>query len=239
MAELSLPILPEFLFRYRPLTGPDDEVYGPGTVFDRELKAIMEPYLWCADFKNLNDPMEGLFDPTRRLKKHSRWQTVVDAIIEGKSGIGIASFSDTKHNELMWTHYAGRSSGICVEYRPLKLMASLPREARLVRVAYDDKPAFISIGDMSNIPSAIRKILSQKKFNWAYEREWRLLSSLGPTEIKEKAAVKRIYLGTRITEVHKSRLRNMLAGTGIGIFEMRVNGYGYTHHQITNPTSPK
>ncbi|TYO62143.1 DUF2971 domain-containing protein [Bradyrhizobium hipponense] len=74
----------------------------------------------------------------------------------------------------MWTHYAGRSSGICVEYRPLKLVASLPRETRLVRVAYDDKPAFVSVADMDNIPSAIRKVLSQKKFNWAYEREWRL-----------------------------------------------------------------
>ncbi|GMO39763.1 DUF2971 domain-containing protein [Bradyrhizobium sp. TM233] len=239
MAELSLPILPEFLFRYRPLTGPDDEVYGPGTVFDREVKAIMEPYLWCADFKNLNDPMEGLFDPTRRLKKHSRWQTVVDEIIAGKSGIGVASFSDTKHNELMWTHYAGRSSGICVEYRPLKLVASLPRETRLVRVAYDDKPAFVSVADMDNIPSAIQKVLSQKKFNWAYEREWRLLSLVGATKVNEKTAIKRIYLGTRITDEHRSKLREAVAGSHIEIYEMRVNGYRYTHHKIKTLTSPK
>jgi hypothetical protein len=68
MAELSLPILPEFLFRYRALTGVDDSVEGPNTVFDREVQAITEPNIWCADFKKLNDPMEGLFDPTRRCR---------------------------------------------------------------------------------------------------------------------------------------------------------------------------
>ena len=92
---------------------------------------------------------------------------------------------------------------------------------------------------MDNIPSAIRKISSQKKFNWAYEREWRLLSLVGATTISEKTAVKRIYLGTRITDNHRSELREALAGSHIEIYEMRVNGYGYTHHKMKTLASPK
>jgi hypothetical protein len=237
MAKLGLPILPEFLFRYRALVGDDDVV--PDTVFNREVDAIKQPYIWCADFRKLNDPMEGLFAPTRRLQKHTRRQEIIDAIIDGKSGVGIASFSDTNSNELMWTHYAGRSAGICVEYRPQKLLLSLPDAATLVRVGYDDKPAFVSVADLNDRPQAIKKVLSQKKFNWAYEREWRLLSVPDMVRISDTKAVKRIYLGTRISTYHKTKLIEMLSSTEIQVFEMRVRGYGYTHHKIPPLKTPK
>lgn len=239
MAKLGLPILPEFLFRYRALNGDDDVFVGSNTVFDREIAAITEPYIWCADFKNLNDPMEGLFAPTRRFEKHSRRQEVIDEIINGKSGVGIASFSDTNHNELMWTHYARNSSGISIEYRPQKLLAAMPDNATLVRVGYDEKPAYVSVGDVNNLSSAVKKILSQKKFNWAYEREWRLLSALGMTQIKDKKAVKRIYLGTRISDEHKMKLRQALSTTDIQIFQMVVKGYGYAHRKVAAHKAPK
>jgi hypothetical protein len=183
--------------------------------------------------------MEGLFAPTRRLQKHTRRQEIINAIIDGKSGVGIASFSDTNSNELMWTHYAARSAGICIEYRPRKLLVGLPDGATLVRVGYDDKPAFVSVADLNDSSLAIKKVLSQKKFNWAYEREWRLLSAPGISRISNKKAVKRIYLGTRISDDHKEKLLLALSGTKIQIFEMRVNGYGYTHHRIAKLKSPK
>lgn len=239
MAKLALPTLPEFLFRYRALTGDDDVILGSNTVLNREVEAIKQPYIWCADFKRLNDPMEGLFAPTRRLKKHTRRQEIIDAIIDGKSGVGIASFSDTNSNELMWTHYAARSTGICIEYRPQRLLASLPDGATLVRVGYDDKPAFVSVADLNDPPQAVKKVLSQKKFNWAYEREWRLLSVLDMARISDTKAGKRIYLGTRISEYHRGRLTEALSGTEIQLLELRVKGYSYTHHRVVSPKSPK
>lgn len=235
MAQLGLPILPEFLFRYRALTGDDDNSFGIGTVFDREVAAIKLPYVWCSDFRALNDPMEGIFAPTRRLQKHTRRQDIIDAIVDGKSGVGIASFSDTNQSELMWTHYAARSAGICIEYRPQKLLANLPDFATFVRVGYNDKPAFVAVSDFKDTSLAIKKVLSQKKFNWAYEREWRLLSELGISHISDPKAVKRIYLGTRISEFHRDKLKHELSGTGIQIFEMRVKDYGYTRHRIVMP----
>jgi hypothetical protein len=239
MAKLALPTLPEFLFRYRALSGDDDVILGSDTVLEREVEAIKKPYIWCADFRKLNDPMEGLFAPTRRLKKHTRRQEIVDAIIDGTSGVGIASFSDTNSNELMWTHYAARSTGICIEYRPQKLLTGLPDGATLVRVGYDEKPAFVSVADLNDPPRAIKKVLSQKKFNWAYEREWRLLSVPDMALISDTKAVKRVYLGTRISEYHRGRLTEALSNTGIQLLEMRVKGYSYTQRKVTFPKSPK
>jgi hypothetical protein len=122
MAELDLPILPEYLYRYRALTGKDDEEHRKETVFNREVASVREPHIWCAEFNDLNDPMEGYFAPTRRLKNHSDLQNIIDDIVKRKSGVGVASFSDTNQSGLMWTHYAAQSSGICIEYRPIPLL---------------------------------------------------------------------------------------------------------------------
>jgi hypothetical protein len=241
VAELALPILPEYLYRYRPLTGPDDKAV-PDTVFDREVAAIIEPYIWCGEFNDLNDPMEGFFAPTRRLNVHSRRQDIVDAIVQGKSGVGIASLSETNYNELMWTHYADNSTGICIEYRPRTLLANLPCSTTLVRVGYDDKPAYVGVRDFKNQQLAVKKVLSQKKFNWAYEREWRLLSSLGQISITSKKVIRRIYVGSRISEYHKFKLHNGLTGTLIKLYEMEVDGYSYTYSKhvpsLRSPSQP-
>jgi Protein of unknown function (DUF2971) len=235
VAELDLPILPEYLYRYRGLTGKDDEKHGRDTVFNRELAAILEPYIWCAEFNDLNDPMEGYFAPTRRLKKHSDLQNIIDDIVQRKSGVGLASFSDTNQSELMWTHYAGQSSGICIEYRPLALLKALPERATFARVSYSDKPMYVAVKDSTDPDAAVKKVLSQKKFNWAYEREWRLLSTLHTNHIRNKFTIRRIYLGSRISEPHKFKLRNALIGTRIRLYEMIVDGYSYTY-QISKPS---
>jgi hypothetical protein len=174
--------------------------------------------------------MEGFFAPTKRLNTHSRRQEIVDAIVQGKSGVGIASLSETNYNELMWTHYAVNSTGICIEYRPRALLASLPDGTTLVRVGYDDKPAYVGVRDSKkDCDLAVRKVLSQKKFNWAYEREWRLLNSLGRIPIKNQKAIRRIYVGSRISEDHKLKLHNKLLGTRIKLYQMEVEGYSYKY----------
>ena len=228
MAEIALPVLPEYLYRYRPLSGLDD-MDRPDAVFDREVSAILAPYIWSGEFSKLNDPMEGFFAPTKRLNNHSSRQEIIDAIVHGKSGVGIASLSETNYNELMWTHYAANSTGICIEYKPHMLLAGLPDSTTLVRVGYDDKPAYLGLRDSGHQELAVRKILSQKKFNWAYEREWRLLSPIGRTQITKRNIIRRIYLGSRISEYHKFRLHNALVGERIKLMEMQVTGYNYTY----------
>jgi hypothetical protein len=51
---------PESLFRYRSLLDDarDDQ---PGARFEREVRAITESYVWCSNYKAMNDPMEGYY----------------------------------------------------------------------------------------------------------------------------------------------------------------------------------
>src|SRR6266566_1562044 len=104
MATLALPNLPLYLYRYRSI-GPRKDAAGQlRETIDREIAALKESYIWCADFHSLNDPMEGFYRPSRMLKVKDDYSRIVRGIFDRKIEVGIASLSDTKENELMWTH---------------------------------------------------------------------------------------------------------------------------------------
>lgn len=224
MANVATPVLPEYFYRYRSL-GPE----WPLDILDRELDAIVNPYIWCSDFLNLNDPMEGYFALTSRLQKKSGSDEVLSAITNGKTDVGIASLSDTFANDLMWAHYASNWTGICIEYRAKRLIAALPNAATVVRMAYNDKPAEVGLGDSENITEAVKKAFSQKKYNWAYEREWRVLGNKGRNRITDKKAIRRVYLGPRLGHEHSIHIRTTLKKAGVGFRVIKVNGYSITH----------
>jgi Protein of unknown function (DUF2971) len=197
---------------------------------DREIAAIREPYVWCAEFTGLNDPMEGFYRPSSSLRNQSDFVKKFRAIQRKKIKVGIASFSDTKENELMWTHYAGNYSGMCIEYYSYRLLRALPSDVGLIRMGYDDVPPRISTKDMREGEDAARKIFSQKKFNWAYEREWRVLGPVGKVEMCEKDVVRSIYLGSRINNRHKQLIVRACRRSGVRIYHMNV--LGYTHDWV-------
>ncbi len=44
------------------------------------------------------------------------WRQTYREILNAKRAIGIACFTETYDNELMWAHYAHNYSGICIAY---------------------------------------------------------------------------------------------------------------------------
>jgi Protein of unknown function (DUF2971) len=173
------------LYRYRKI---NDET------IDQEIAAITEKYLWFAHYKQMNDPMEGFFDPTSRFRKDSNYRRAASTIYYEKINIGICCFSDTHDNELMWSHYTDNYSGICVGYSPQQLISGLPHNAHLVRVAYGTKPPDISAKDGADPNKAAIKVLSHKKASWLYEREWRALGPIERVDIEAKLVCARCGL---------------------------------------------
>jgi Protein of unknown function (DUF2971) len=125
----------------------------------------------------------------------------------------------------MWTHYANNYTGICISYRPRKLLKGLPKCAHLVRLGYGIAPPEIGLADTRNINSAARKVLSHKKANWAYEREWRVLANQGPLSISTDECIGDVLLGSRIDNLHRERLENELADLPIRISTMKIDKY--------------
>src|SRR5689334_11848304 len=129
MAEVQRPIVPNRLYRYRSLTRSDDAV-------DQEIESILEHYLFCSSFTRMNDPMEGFYRPSKALTGKSDYKDIIRDITNRKSSIGIACFSETYENVLMWAHYAGNYTGMCLAYSASDLLAGLPAHVSLVKLAY-------------------------------------------------------------------------------------------------------
>ncbi|MBY0296333.1 MAG: DUF2971 domain-containing protein [Methylobacterium sp.] len=226
-AQVDLPTVPYYLYRYRGLGEIGSKLSG---TFTRELSALAEPYVWCSNFEKMNDPMEGFFRPSTRFRNTPEFKEKFKTIYAAKQKIGIVSFSDDKSNDLMWAHYAGNYSGICIRYRAEELLASLPDGVRLARLGYSDRlPRLTQENEES-----IRTILSQKKSCWAYEREWRILGPVGQLKIGSNA-ISRIYLGSRIEKDKKEELIKLARQKDIKMSEMSVSDYKHGWKDVHPP----
>jgi hypothetical protein len=117
MAILDAPVLPPFLYRYRKLASAEEQLHDPDRadkIFTRELGAIRNRLLHFSNYKSMNDPMEGFYDPSRRAKKDPNFAVTANEIYHAKINFGLCCFSDTQNSELMWAHYANNYAGICV-----------------------------------------------------------------------------------------------------------------------------
>lgn len=225
-AILEKPILPLYLHRYRKITDK---------TIDQEIAAIIEQYLWFSTYKEMNDPMEGFFEPTSLFQKDIDYAGIAGRIYNEKINIGICCFSDTHDNELMWSHYTDNYSGICVGYDPHRLLDGLPHDAHLVRVAYGLKPPNINWKDGVEPSKAAIKVLSHKKASWVYEREWRVLGPIRRVNITSKACLREVRLGMNMKHELKAKLLAELRGHAIRVEEMeRVSDYSHKWHKVHN-----
>lgn len=221
MAEVHKPIVPGRLYRYRSLTRDENAL-------DQEIDSILEKYLFCSAFTQMNDPMEGFYRPSSVLSGKSDYKDIVGEITDRKSNIGISCFSETHENVLMWAHYAGNYTGMCLAYSTNDLIAGLPNHVSLVRLAYVDEPPLIYPSHVRNTSNAAARILSQKKYNWAYEREWRVFGPVGQVSIGRRQAIKAIYFGSRVNLRHRQRVLTRIQRTGIRAYMMEIDGYDHS-----------
>ena len=230
-AQVDKPVLPPVLYRYRGLREDDQDCLA------REIDAIRNQTLYCSRYKALNDPMEGFFEPSLRFQQDTAFSKAARRMVfDAKQDIGICCFSDTYDNELMWTHYARNYTGICVGYRTKELIEGLSDRVHLVRVAYDSTPPKLGKSDWNAYLMAI-KILSHKKANWIYEREWRLLADIGPLRIESARCIVELRLGSRLSPQHRELLLEAFRDSGIKISTMTVNDY--THRWRNERPRPR
>ncbi len=215
-------VTPTQLFRYRSFRRFDDDTL---EVQRRELAAIQEGYIWAAGYHQMNDPMEGTFYARQNGPADLYFQTILESIREGKQRTGIACFSETPTNELMWAHYADEFRGICIAYDFSDLRDAVEENAAFSRLFYTENPPNLDLS-ANDLETNVRRVLSSKSQKWGYEREWRMFTQrLGRIAYRNPSAVRTIYFGHRIDTDIRRTIERLAKRQDIECSEMQLDGY--------------
>jgi hypothetical protein len=236
MATIETFARPTWLYRYRSIgAGLLDGTPAGQEKFRKEMDAILQGYIWCARYKDMNDPMEGLYKASAKVQDHAQYNDFVRSLRNEKLALGIASFSETWNNELMWAHYADSFQGICICYSMPALLTGMPEENSFARVAYGNKPHYLALNGMRNDFERSRAVLSTKHLSWAYEREWRLFSHAIGKAPHGLNAIKAIYLGARVNKKVRDTVREMVEPLGLRVHTTQADGYSIVKKRTYEP----
>jgi hypothetical protein len=133
--------------------------------FEDNIESYLRNEVWVSAWNSFNDPMEGFF----RYVLTDRYSA--DMIVGQKSRYRVSCFTRDFDNYLMWSHYANKHHGVCLEYEVDHLQ--LGPEYRLQPVSYCKSISKVN-RDMPFEEQAVTFLFS-KSFHWKYEKEERLL----------------------------------------------------------------
>lgn len=151
--------------------------------------------------------------------------------------IGVTCFAERPDNILMWSHYANKHTGFCVEYDFSKLK-SLEAKLMLFPVIYSKKRPMLPMelfdfSDLSNvklrdgnlpIPEIVEALLTKSDI-WQYEEEWRVvcfLRNLNEQKLIENMASK-VYLGTNIDKEDEEKIVALANKKGILVRKFSIS----------------
>lgn len=176
---------------------------------------LLNRRLYCADWRKLNDPMEGMFVSSHRGEDRPYAQQVVMGIRDAKGRYKIASLAGTFDSHLLWAHYAGGFDGVAIE-------VELPDDDPMVRcIDYRGVFAFVGMDRIQDEDQAARTILFSKYQEWNYEREVRILHD--QEFYKLARPIRRVIAGHRMGSAMFDALHLICDKLGI---EMRRVGIG-------------
>ncbi|RQW22064.1 DUF2971 domain-containing protein [Rhodobacteraceae bacterium CH30] len=92
---------------------------------------------------------------------------------------GVACFTSDWRNRLMWAHYANSHQGFCIEYsvKKMQMKSDSVNPFDQYQVQYVSEVSELCLSELLFSPhQAVGRYLATKHVDWAYEKEWRLVS---------------------------------------------------------------
>lgn len=121
--------------------------------------------------------------------------------------VGVCSLSDDPRGILMWSHYAGQHTGICIQFE-------VGRDPRtfLGALSVDYCEDYPVVNWLSDTAEQLKRVILRKHDAWAYERERRIIRiQAARTRLRiSHDAITGVILGCRATETVESSIRELL-----------------------------
>ena len=179
--------------------------------FNVKLDPFAEGHLELYQQAHPNCTMDDFNDWQRLAKNNDGYIRHIEneTRIEIARIITLCSFSQNCNNNLMWSHYAGKHSGICVEYLEdltshFKMNSAFFDAAS---VQYSDCPPSIDI--LEDKPTITYKMIFNKQSEWKYEQEYRVvIKSKNDTDYLpiDRKFIKAIYVGSNASDEITKRI---------------------------------
>ena len=154
-----------------------------------DIEEILRDNLfYFADWRKLNDPMEGYFHYYEA--DHSPEE--LRKVVEGKDAYGVCSLSMVNDDILLWTHYASNHTGVCIE---IDADIDHSNEVALEPVKYRPNIPWLR-KDTGNLRDA-KDILTTKISKWKFEQEIRAFCE-GKGRKLAIGRITKVILGIRV-----------------------------------------
>ncbi len=208
-----------YLASYESFNDPFDEFNVAEPTHEQALEFCREmardPAAKVADYyrKILND-RDALLSDFLKCSKD------VIQLTEAKCrGLGIACLSEKADDLLMWSHYADGHTGYCLEFD-----GSVAPFALAMAVQYSTQRLKVHPYTLKPEDAHGMKALLVKHTCWAYEKEWRVLSTDGPGLSKyPPERLTAVYFGMRMS-IERQKVILRLLGDGdkvLRVFQMK------------------
>ncbi|MCZ9838877.1 DUF2971 domain-containing protein [Brachyspira hyodysenteriae] len=140
----------------------NNSLYNYMSINTNTIKTIKNNKLWLSHTNNFNDPV----DPTIK-----RYKGKYDYIL---NSIKVACLTKNYDNTLMWSHYADKHKGICVEY---DISNIINKENYIIRKVNYDMKAIVDENSINTIYdiNLLLDLFCIKSKEWEYEDEYRIL----------------------------------------------------------------
>jgi hypothetical protein len=215
--------VPETIFKYEPLSFQSIQNFKNQSIYFGSPAHFNDPYD-CAIVAEIEEPTDAEVELMRRsymdrpnVANEARRQLRVrsprfikELFIRSATKVlhqrreiilkknGVSCFSETNDNLLMWSHYASRCAGFCLEFRTRFIEPD-----KLRRVIYAERIPKINIVPLvvDRDWTQIMELFCTKSIDWEYEREWRYIHTVAGTLFTYKPeALKAIYCGPEIDQ---------------------------------------
>lgn len=195
-----------------------------------------------SSFNNISLCKKNIISPvwlySFQSNKNQKNQKIISGLNNFRHCMKVACFTENPGSVLMWAHYTGNHTGICIEYDISEVEKSNNFRRDLYPVIYNrqisDLTAIFSLSiegapynNLFPIKSAV-----YKNPEWQYEQEWRIIMHNFKSEYISTPKPKRILLGTKISNENEDMIRSFCRNRGIDVFKVKHSKY--KHEIITS-----
>jgi hypothetical protein len=190
----------------KPTTFNDPFEFRLKTPFGAELEKIRG----ISDLRNINPHLENVGDlEVATLGK----QYLQDMI----NNYGIVCFTEANQNILMWSHYASNHQGICLGFE-----VEDPGQAGIYKVQYSDEYPELDFNRIWH-KDGMMKVFWTKSNEWAYEKEWRLVTVEGGKLETYKGSLVNVTFGCRASDSHKKEIKTLMKDKKVDFWEAKLD----------------